>query len=606
MKRRCVSAIALVLAFLGGAAAQTVPDPKDLIPHGDQRLFLSGMNLAWMNFGRDLEIFDELKFTRKVNDIAYNGGNAMRWWLFVNGAASPTFGPDGKVSGIPEEHVRVVKRALDIAAERGVGLILSLWSFDMLQDGVGPDLGRNVNLLTKKAHTQAWIDNALVPLVKAVGRHPGLIAWEICNEPEGMAENFGWTRRQVSMDKILAFVNRNAGAIRRAVPGVLVTNGSWNIQVLTDEQNLLNYYSDERLIAAGGDPDGILDFYQVHYYPQHFTDELSPFHNPKSFWKLDKPLLIGEFPSKGVVPIPAKGDFKAGKSLTTEEAYRFALEQGYAGVLSWTMTNHDGFGGFNSSQDAMANLAEAYPDSIAIDTSKIVRGPRLSQTIREPQIALGKTDWGTILDLAQYFSDPDEGARLSFSLLKNSSPEIAELALSPEGLLTGKPGPKPAVSSFPVTVRCRNPGGAAVETSFLVHIMDFDRGNVALLKPASSSSDESDDYLASNAVDGNPRSRWSTKYRDEQWLAIDLQGAFALSKAVLFWEAAFGGAYDVEASKDGRIWTTLASKDDGEGGTEEIPLSGVWNFVRLNLKERGTQWGFSLWDVEIHGERVKR
>lgn len=43
--------------------------------------------------------------------------------------------------------------------------------------------------------------------------------------------------------------------------------------------SMLNYYSDEYLIKFGGDEKDILDFCQVHYYPQHVDEVLSPFHH---------------------------------------------------------------------------------------------------------------------------------------------------------------------------------------------------------------------------------------------------------------------------------------------------------------------------------------
>ena len=60
-----------------------------------------------------------------------------------------------------------------------------------------------------------------------------------------------------------------------------------------------NYYSDARLIAAGGDPLGVLDFYTVHYYAWGST-QISPFHHDASFWGLDKPLVL--FRKQGKLP----------------------------------------------------------------------------------------------------------------------------------------------------------------------------------------------------------------------------------------------------------------------------------------------------------------
>jgi hypothetical protein len=44
-----------------------------------------------------------------------------------------------------------------------------------------------------------------------------------------------------------------------------------------------NFYSDTLLVAAGGDPRGVLDFDTVHYYAWGST-QISPFHHDASFW----------------------------------------------------------------------------------------------------------------------------------------------------------------------------------------------------------------------------------------------------------------------------------------------------------------------------------
>lgn len=195
-----------------------------------------------------------------------------------------------------------------------------------------------------------------------------------------MLPSFGWTPKRTKMEAVQAFINRVAGAIHREAPGNLVTNGSWNIQVLTDIEGLINYYRDDRLVKAGGDADGVLDFYTVHYYTEYFDEMLSPFHNPKSHWELDKPLVIAEFPSKGIVPIAGKSGFTPKIRLITEEAYRDAIENGYAGAISWTMTNHDGFGGFYHSAEVMSTLATLYGEYVQMSREGLDRGPAVVKT----------------------------------------------------------------------------------------------------------------------------------------------------------------------------------------------------------------------------------
>jgi len=64
-----------------------------------------------------------------------------------------------------------------------------------------------------------------------------------------------------------------------------------------------NYYRDDRLIQAGGDPMGTLDFYTDHYYDWQSTP-ISPFVHPASSWGLTKPLVIAEFFPEQTLALP--------------------------------------------------------------------------------------------------------------------------------------------------------------------------------------------------------------------------------------------------------------------------------------------------------------
>ncbi|MEY9907296.1 hypothetical protein ABIA35_003525 [Catenulispora sp. MAP12-49] len=46
--------------------------------------------------------------------------------------------------------------------------------------------------------------------------------------------------------------------------------------------------------------------------------------------------------------------------------------------------------------------------------------------------------------------------------------------------------------------------------------------NLSQGKPATVSSIENSSYPASNAVDGNSSTRWSSQFSDPQWLQVDL------------------------------------------------------------------------------------
>ncbi len=326
-----------------------------------QDIFLSGMNLAWIKFAADLDSFSVEQFTLALDQISQGGGNCLRWWLHTNGRYSPVFTND-LVSGLAENNIPSIKKALDLAQKRGIVISLCLWSFDMLQAEVGEEKQlRNKRLLEDSTATMAYINNALIPMVKALNGHPAILCWEIFNEPEGMAKDIewgGWTPVKTEMKYIQRFVNLCAGAIHRTDENAYVSNGTWSFRVMTDintaSHKNYNYYRDDRLIEAGGDERGTLDFYMIHYY-DWAKEEWSPFHHPASYWQLDKPIVVAEFSAKGPY----------GK-ITPKEAYELLYNNGYAGALSWTWTNHDGHGGVNEASQGMLILHEKYPEEINI------------------------------------------------------------------------------------------------------------------------------------------------------------------------------------------------------------------------------------------------
>jgi hypothetical protein len=102
------------------------------------------------------------------------------------------------------------------------------------------------------------------------------------------------------------------------------------------------------------------------------------------------------------------------------------------------------------------------------------------------------------------------------------------------------------------------------------------------------------------AVDGRPDTRWSSEFSDPQWLAVDLGKSVRISRVTLDWEAAFGKAYVIEVSPDGRTWQQVYQKQDGQGGSENItfpPVDTRW--VRMRGTQRGTGFGYSLWEFKV-------
>ena len=143
-----------------------------------------------------------------------------------------------------------------------------------------------------------------------------------------------------------------------------------------------------------------------------------------------------------------------------------------------------------------------------------------------------------------------------------------------------------------------NEGAKAYDT---IIITALEKINIAFQKPVTTSSVE-DTYTGDLAVDGDYETRWSSLFEDPQWLTIDLQGVYFIDNISLFWETASALAYEIEISTDNTNWTTLASISSGSGEIEEHVVNGQGRFLRLYLTERNTEYGYSLFEVEVYGE----
>lgn len=128
--------------------------------------------------------------------------------------------------------------------------------------------------------------------------------------------------------------------------------------------------------------------------------------------------------------------------------------------------------------------------------------------------------------------------------------------------------------------------------------------NLALYKPVFASSIEASQYAATFAADGNALSRWASSEppSDPQWIYVDLGAAYNIDQVVLKWEVAYGKAYQIQVSSDGQTWQTVFAETNGNGGIDDIALTPIdARYVRVYGTQRGTQYGYSLWEFEVYG-----
>jgi len=125
-------------------------------------------------------------------------------------------------------------------------------------------------------------------------------------------------------------------------------------------------------------------------------------------------------------------------------------------------------------------------------------------------------------------------------------------------------------------------------------------GDLAAGRPALASSVQSG-YPPEYAVDSDEETRWSSAWSDPQWIAVDLGQMTRIRRVHLLWEDAYGSAYTIQVSTNGKTWTDVFHSPNGQGGVEDVkfaPTMARW--VRLFGTKRATQFGYSLYSFEVY------
>jgi len=339
--------------------------------YGDDEVYLSGTNTGWINYGNDFgnNQWDQTtgaQWVQNMKELGDAGANSIRVWVHVEGAEQPEFDSNGFCTGTDAANTLIpdLRKLLDACQENGIFMNLVLWNGAEMREQNYKDL------FFDDAKLQAYIDNALIPMVNALKDHPALGAWEPMNEPEGSSPagqtdsnpcyDFthldyakkafpgmkapGWSGGNVPMRNILRFHNWIIDAIHTADPKAIVSAGSWSHFATSDATIIMedpihkygfNHYKDSCLMDAGGRPRGTVDFWQFHSYPwagawihgQPWTG-LSV-----ADYELDGPIVLGEFPTATFALNYQGAALPNGD--TTEDLVEYAYTHDFNGGWTW-------------------------------------------------------------------------------------------------------------------------------------------------------------------------------------------------------------------------------------------------------------------------------
>ena len=328
-----------IIAFLLLFFPAVLPALSATLPLNGHSYWINGVNVPWNNYGNDVggDGYNAKWFDTFFSQCQSSGVNCVRLWIHCSGWKTPNFDANGFVTGIQSNFLIEMDSICQQGQAHNVMIMPSLWSFDMTKTGTN-----GIGLIQDTAKTNSYISKCLIPLVKHCANTPNLLAWELMNETEWCVVD----QNVVSQTNLQRFCAMLAAAIH-ANCGKMVTLGSsslkWNSDILPA---VGNWWSDAALKAAYNSAGAYLDFYEIHYYDWMVGSgwAYDPYDSTRnvSYWKLDKPVLVGECPASDSGLHPMKQQLANGYT------------NGYAGVMFWSYNSDWGNNWATCSQDLKA------------------------------------------------------------------------------------------------------------------------------------------------------------------------------------------------------------------------------------------------------------
>ncbi len=572
-------AIGVPLALTASAAPAAAEDDERLTAasvvevtgsHGDWELTVDGepYTVEGLTWGPSVEDADEY-----MPDLASMGVNTIRTW-----------GTDATTAPL-----------LDAAAANGIRVIAGFW----LQPGGGPGSGGCVDYVNDHDYKgyQLYLMNEWVAAYKD---HPGVLMWNVGNESLlGMDKCYQGQELEEQRAAYAEFVNDAALEIKALDPGHPVTStdawtGAWP------------YYQEHS-------PD--LDLLAVNSYGA--VCDIQQTWEEEGY---DRPYILTEGGPAGEweVPDDVNGVPDEPTDVEKRDGYRASWEclMDHEGVALGGTLFHYGlesdFGGvwFNLLPGGERRLsyyevADMFGGAAPANTPPVTR----SLTVGGDRTAVPA---GGEFTLTADVDDPDGDTLTQEVMLSgnyvdgNGALVPAEYTRNGDGEFTVTAPERPGVWKVYLFSRDGN-GNVGVETTSVgVVVPPVEGTNLALGAPTSASSfqDVGDGapFPPSNATDGDADTRWASDWSDPQWLQVDLGSVVSFDRVQLVWEASYARAYRVQTSDDGVTWTTVHEVTDGTGGVDAVEAGGSGRYVRVLGDERGTGWGYSLFEFGVYAD----
>lgn len=292
------------------------PAPRRVALGSEFRL---GVNLPWLDYGLDfganawqpdggLAARPSLeRLRRALARSAEQGAALVRWFVLCDGRAGLRSDADGDPTALDSHVLTDLDSALGLLRESGLQAIFVL--FDYLWFRRRERQG-NVSLFGRRgavadpARRGRLLERVVRPLLERYGDAREIAAWDLLNEPEWATLGLGGRDRRAALTRsgMERFLAELADAVREST----------------------RHPATVGLASAAGLPlvrSLGLDFYQVHWYD--WAERRSPLDTPVAALGLDRPVVLGEFPTRR----SAKG---------ASEIIESARRNGYAAALAWS------------------------------------------------------------------------------------------------------------------------------------------------------------------------------------------------------------------------------------------------------------------------------
>jgi hypothetical protein len=286
--------------------------------------FFVGANLPWLSYGGDFGAnawhqdggvgrsgrVEELRAElARLSDL---GVSALRWFMLCDGRAGLRESASGAPQGLDDFVFRDADVAVEELARAGLRAIFVLFDFHWFKPAVienGVQTRGRARLALDPGLRARLLDRVVAPLLDRYGHHPSIAAWDVVNEPEWVIRRRG--------------VPAPGGGAPRAAMRAFIRDVVDLIHERTIHAATVGSASTRTLPLV---EDLGLDVFQAHWYDR--LDRRAPLDRPVNELALDRPIILGEFPTRG-------------SARPASEILETAQRAGYAGALAWSALASD-------------------------------------------------------------------------------------------------------------------------------------------------------------------------------------------------------------------------------------------------------------------------